>query len=300
MLIGISGGSGYLGRFIVEHFIEKGDKCRILSRNPKNILPFSQAIDMHKGELSPTADYTDFCQGLDILIHTAYEHQQGQYRYGEGNDLTHFVIVNIAGSIALLETAKKAGVNRAVILSSRAVFDGYPKGIELFDTTPIKPDTHYGALKSALEAFMRSFAAQDNWPICALRPTGIYGITSPIEQSKWYSLIGDILQDRPIAARRGTEVHGCDVAKAIDLLCHAPANIIAGCAFNCSDLLVTHHQIAEIVAQHTNRSTMIPEESSKQRFSIMDCTSLKTLGMQFGGIDLLHKTIKKLILHHLK
>ena len=42
--------------------------------------------------------------------------------------------------------------------------------------------------KAAIEQFVYSYGLGEGYPICALRPTGIYGIARPVEDSKWFDL----------------------------------------------------------------------------------------------------------------
>ena len=137
------------------------------------------------------------------------------------------------GTLALLETAKRAGVGRTVLLSSRAVF-GVPVPGLIDDTHPTGPTTHYGALKTATEALATVY---EN--VAVLRPTGVYGIVQPVGRTKWLALAESVLEGRPVPeARAGTEVHGEDVADAVWRLLTAPANAVAGYVFNCSDIEV--------------------------------------------------------------
>ena len=57
------------------------------------------------------------------------------------------------------------------------------------------------------------------YSICALRPTGIYGIARPVESSKWFDLIQAVVQGQVVKCRRGgKEVHAADVARAVEIL----------------------------------------------------------------------------------
>src|SRR4029079_15377351 len=97
---------------------------------------------------------------------------------------------------------------------------------------PLGPTGDYGAHKAALEKFVHSFGLGQGWPICALRPTGIYGLAHPAKESRWFDLVGQVLRGEPIAtARGGKEVHALDVARAVEVLLQADAKTIAGQAF---------------------------------------------------------------------
>ena len=296
MRVAVTGGTGYVGRYIVDALLAAGHDVRVLVRNKDGKLGLPKAVEVVSGGLDPDADFGNLIDGADALVHAAYQHVAGRYRGGEGDDLAGFMRVNVGGSLALLEAAQRAGVERCVVLSSRAVYGRRPPGTHLTEDMAIAPDTHYGAAKAALEAFAASFARQNGWCVCALRPTGVYGLTWPPGRSKWLGLVRSLLAgEEHVEARAGTEVHGADVARAVLLLLQAPAETVAGTAFNCSDLVVTTRDIAGLVAQQTGRDVPLPRAGDCDTLSIMTCEGLTALGMRFSGQALLEETIGELI-----
>jgi len=191
----------------------------------------------------------------------------------------------------LLRAAKAAGVKRALVFSSRAVF-GRAEAGSLGDDEKPSPDTHYGAAKAELEAFVKKFS--EGWPVAALRPTGIYGIVEPVERSKWFSLVTDVFDGVTVPPRAGTEVHGEDVANAMWALLSAPPERIAGRAFNCSDIVVSHRNIVRLVHGLANITGPLPEEGELPQ-AIMRSDGLKALGVTFGGQKSFERTIAELV-----
>jgi len=296
--IALTGGTGYVGAFIARRLLESGHDVRWMIR-PGGTHPAGE-METVETALDPDSDYRQLLDGADALVHAAFHHQPGRYRRGEGDDLKGFQRANIAGSLALIDQARQSGVTRAVLLSSRAVYGKREPGVVLTEDMAVRPDTHYGAAKATLEAFATSHARQDNWPVCALRPTGVYGVGEPIVRSKWYDLVGDCLAGRDVPVRGGTEVHGRDVANAVLLLLQAPEAEIAGRAFNCSDLYVSTRDIAAAVGKRSGREIALPEEpGGRAGFNVMDCSGLRKLGMAFGGGELLKSTLDALTAHHL-
>ncbi len=62
-------------------------------------------------------------------------------------------------------------------------------------TAPI-PNTHYGALKLALEAHASAFAAADGVCYASLRPTSVCGLVRPVARSKWFDLARAVTRRR--------------------------------------------------------------------------------------------------------
>jgi nucleoside-diphosphate-sugar epimerase len=73
----------------------------------------------------------------------------------------------------------------------------------LDETHPLWPVTHYVAHKAALEKFLHSYGIGEGWPICALRPTGIYGLAHPAKASRWFDLVAAVLRGEKIESAKG-------------------------------------------------------------------------------------------------
>lgn len=292
MRVAVTGATGYVGRFIVKRLIDEGLAVRAWRRPSSDVAGLPEKIVWIDGELGSQESAAALVHGADMLVHAALEHLPGRYRGGEGGDLPRFLRVNVDGSLALLATARKAGVSRVVVFSSRAVFGASVRG-SIGDDAPVSPDTHYGSAKAALEAFVKSSGAE-GWPIAALRPTGIYGMVTPAERSKWFSLVNDVLDGVTVPARAGTEVHGNDVANATWALLRAPPESVVGRMFNCSDIVVSNRKIVQLVQRIAKISGPVPEEETSPQ-GIMRTDGLAALGVTFGGRALFEKTIAELV-----
>ncbi len=292
MTVAVTGATGYVGRFIVRRLIEAGMSVRAWRRPSSDLRGLPDEIEWIEGELSSPDAATALVEDADMLVHAALEHLSGRYRGGEGDDLAGYLRTNVGGGLSLLATARQAGVKRAVVLSSRAVFGASAAG-PLGDNAPMSPDTHYGAAKVALEAFVRSFG-RDGWPIAALRPTGIYGMVAPPERSKWLELVQSALKGETTTPRAGTEVHGHDVAESVWRLLTADPEKIAGRAFNCSDIVVSTRDIIVAVQKITRVTGPLPSEAPAPG-GVMQCNALKALGVRFGGWERFEATIAELV-----
>ena len=294
MRIAVTGATGLLGRFLVTRLIEGGAAVRAWRRPSSDLRGLPTELEWLEGSLADSGSAEALVHGADALIHAALDHVHGRYRGGEGDDLAGFLRTNIGESLALLATARDAGVKRCIVLSSRAVFDGRTQSGLIGDDDPLAPASHYGAAKTALEAFVQSFGRGDGWAICALRPTGVYGFVDPVERSKWFDLVQMALKGEMAPVRAGTEVHGRDVAESVWRLMQAPEDQIAGRSFNCSDLVVSTRDIVATVQRLTGAPGPLPDEAPRPA-NIMNCPGLNALGVRFGGKPLFERTIAELV-----
>lgn len=109
----VTGTSGYVGSRIVRRLAGQDWEIRALSRS----LPSERHLHLTHvhfelgGDLTPKA-----FEGVDALVHAAYD-----FRVTRWSDIQR---VNVDGSRRLLATAREAGVERIVLVSTLAAFPG--------------------------------------------------------------------------------------------------------------------------------------------------------------------------------
>ena len=300
MLIAVTGATGFLGRYIVNHLLEQGHACRCWYRSENDRGGFVQngrGIEWLPGRLNDPSATLALVQGVDAVVHSALEHGRG---WSPARDqLLPFVESNIMGSLRLIHEAQNNGVVRFIFISTCAVHDVILDDRPLDEAHPLWPLTPYGAHKAAIEKFVHSFGlpkdpGHDGWAICSLRPTGIYGLAHPAEHSRWYNLIRDVAEGKPVDnPSGGKEVHAADVAGAVVTLLNADVSRIAGQSFNCYDLYVSQEEVARIAKAHTGSLSTISKRNNGPKHQI-DTNKLRALGVTFGGRPLLEKTIREL------
>ncbi|MGB1252947.1 MAG: NAD-dependent epimerase/dehydratase family protein [Candidatus Promineifilaceae bacterium] len=294
MIVAVTGATGYIGRFVVAQLQQHHVQVRTLARPSTNQTGFAAPLTWINGTLSDVAALTQLVEGVDAVVHLAYEHIPGRYRGGEGDDLAGWLDANVQGTLQLLLAARAARVKKFIFLSSRAVFSSTEAGRELDETHPISPNTHYGAYKAAIEAFLRSFASVEGMQTVSVRATGVYGLTHPPERSKWYALVAAVLRGEQVTTRRGgTEVHGVDVARTIWAL--LSQSEITTDIVHLSDLYVTHRQLVELVQEISGIDGALPQPPAQPPSNMLVCRSIKTLGIELGGKQRLHNTLKELV-----
>ncbi len=288
MRIAITGGSGLVGRFMVEHALSRSETPVVFSRHPSPT--FSAAVAHHPYALGDTPDLS----GYDALIHCAFDHVPGRYRGGEGHDPEGFEQKNTRGSQRLFEAAKSSGVQTCVFLSSRAVYGDYPAGTTLHEQMPPKPDTLYGESKWAAEQHLHALAGP-GFHTVVLRATGVYGNTPADPRHKWADLFRRFENTQDIPARRGTEVHGADLAKAAFMAMHARQQPHA--TYNVSDLPLDHHDLLQIWAEIRKIAPPLPPKSTAE-ISEMNCNLLRSIGWSPTGQTGLKRWLSQMVKHH--
>jgi nucleoside-diphosphate-sugar epimerase len=295
MRIAVTGATGFLGRYIVTHLVSAGHTCHCWYRDGSDRGGFEgveRQIEWVPGELGDPRACGSLVEGCDAVVHAALYHPSGGFRGSERN-VSEFAEKNVLGALRLIEAARHANVGRFVFISTCAVHDKILDDRPLDETHPTWSTSHYGAHKAAVEQFVHSYGFGHGYPICALRPTGIYGMARPVENSKWFDLVQAVAHGKGVECRRGgKEVHAGDVARAVEILLTAES--IAGEVYNCYDCYVSDYQVASIAKELSGSPSEVRGSAKSPQHQIVT-EKLRRLGMEFGGEPLLKQTIRQML-----
>jgi nucleoside-diphosphate-sugar epimerase len=290
MKVLVSGGTGLVGRYIVEELLSAGYHVAVGGRSPPQPGLFAQPVAFVPLSLDPSGNQSGAFDDAYFFVHAAFNHIPGKYRGGEGDDAEGFRRLNLDGTVKLFETAKQAGIRRCIFLSSRAIYGNRPAGEALTETSKPQPNTLYGEVKRDAEHALFSLAAP-GFATASLRATGVYGDLRP---NKWDELFADYLAGKPVASRAGTEVHGRDLGRAVRLLLETETSRIDGRAFNLSDVLTDTHEILAHLQRATGSPHALPAPAPQGVVSEMDTSKIRALGWRGSGTAALKKTIESL------
>jgi dihydroflavonol-4-reductase len=109
----LTGASGFVGGHVADALLERGYEVRALVRNG-NAEHLRGRAQLVRGSLLATGALVPHLRGCRYLVHTA-----ALYSFAP-RDRRHMRQVNVMGTSGLLEAARIAGVERAVVTSSSA------------------------------------------------------------------------------------------------------------------------------------------------------------------------------------
>ena len=161
MEVAITGGSGFIGKLLVDRHIQQGDNVRLLSRKPpsKNI-----KAQYFLGDLSSSStNLFDFVNGVDVLYHCA----------GEINIESLMEGLHINGTQRLIDVAK-GKIGRWVQLSSVGVYGVCRSGM-ITEHSKEKPVGVYERTKAESDNIVKNSGI----PYVILRPSNVFGNDMP-------------------------------------------------------------------------------------------------------------------------
>ncbi len=279
MRVAVTGGTGLVGRFIVNGLLGDGHDVTVMTRTPPRPDFFLRKVAHRPYDL---AEDIHLPNGMDAVVHAAFDHLPGRYRGGEGEDPQGFLRRNLDGSLRLFHAAAARGA-RVVFISTRAVY-GPQQGM-LTEDMECRPDTLYGQAKLAAEQALLA----SGQPATILRATGVYGAPGPGQRHKWADLFDDFAAGRWIAPRVGSEVHG-------DLLALTVSRGLAGAEgiYNVSDMLLDRRDLLEEWRSVTGIDGRLPDRADASLFNEMSTARLERLGSWPGGREWLRHTLREM------
>jgi nucleoside-diphosphate-sugar epimerase len=294
MKVAITGATGFLGHYIVDRMQAEGNECRCWYRSRERCYQpeHGSPVEWVAGALGDDHTVNELLDGCDAVVHSGLHRSGPAFRGGEG-DIEDFVRRNVLGTVQLIEAARRLGVGRFVFVSTCAVHERILNDRPLDEAHPLWMTTHYGAHKAAIEQFVHSYGFGIGYPICALRPTGIYGCHHQPERSKWYDIVRRVVAGESVNCERGgKEVHAADVAECVELLLHADS--IAGEAYSCCDRYVSEFEVAQLAREISGANGQVTGRVTTPKNQIVS-DKIKDLGMKFGGDDRLRRTVRELV-----
>lgn len=168
----VTGGAGFIGSHITRALLDQGAKVRIFdnfsSGKRENLKGLN--VEIIEGDLRDASRVAEAVQGINIIFHEAafVSVPESMEKPQECLD------VNVTGTSILFEAARKAGVQRAVIASSAAVY-GDSTAMPLVEDTPLKQLSPYASSKRIDEKYAELYTNYFGFEVAALRYFNVYG-----------------------------------------------------------------------------------------------------------------------------
>ncbi|MBN1556946.1 MAG: SDR family oxidoreductase [Lentisphaerae bacterium] len=170
----VTGGCGFIGSHLCERLAAEGAAVRVLdnlsSGYEANLAAVRGRVDLRRGDIRDPDAVGDAMQGATYVFHLA---ALVSVVDSIERPLDNHAI-NIAGTLNVLEAARRAGVRRVVLASSAAVYGNTPELPKRESMLP-QPESPYAAAKLAGEALLSVYSRQYGLPGAALRYFNVYG-----------------------------------------------------------------------------------------------------------------------------
>jgi nucleoside-diphosphate-sugar epimerase len=220
----VTGGGGFIGQHLVRALVEMGSSPLVVTRRSAP----SDELRCLKGDLRQ--------EQLNLLDHEAVRdflraerptvifHLAGTRGSGDGESSTVACAeLNVSATVRLLDEARRAGVERIVIMGSADEY-GHQEGA-LDEGLPLRPASAYAISKAAATRFAQAMHAKDHCPVVVLRPFSVYGPRQP-KYMFVAEAVGCAVEGLPFRMTHGRQrrdlVYVDDVVRALVAAARAP------------------------------------------------------------------------------
>lgn len=174
----VTGGTGLLGSNLVKQLTEQGHEVKALARSTEKaerVLDGLNNVTIVQGDMEHIDSFAHELSGCDVLFHTAAYFRE---YYDVGDHWATLERINVIGTIDLLTSAEKHGVQKAVHTSSSGVIGKTKDGNNPDETTPTDSyvmNNLYFKSKVLAEEKIHVWQRNHTMPVYFVNPTAMYG-----------------------------------------------------------------------------------------------------------------------------
>lgn len=194
-LVALTGGSGFIGDYILRALTGAGWRVRVLARRPF-VLPDGvspESVETITGDLSDTAALDRLVSGADVLVHAA----------------------------GVIKAANRAGFFAVNDQGCRAVAAAWarhnPAGRVIYLSSLAARHPHLSAYAASKRAGEKAFSGLAS--VVILRPAAVYG-PGDVETARFFRAARGGIFPVPLSAGKVTMIHAADVASAVAAFCN--------------------------------------------------------------------------------
>jgi UDP-glucose 4-epimerase len=170
----VLGGGGFMGSFIVDALLARGDAVRIFDRPSlvryREFSP-SEPVEWQEGDFQSAADLAAAVQGIDVVFHLV----STTLPKSSNDDPEFDVTSNVVGTIRLLDLSIRRGIRKVIFISSGGTVYGRPTTLPVGEDHPTEPIVSYGISKLAIEKYLRLYHELHGLEYAVLRVANPYG-----------------------------------------------------------------------------------------------------------------------------
>lgn len=165
----VTGGGGFLGRYIVEQLLARGDDVRVLARGDYPALR-AQGVELLRGDIVDAATVLKATEDREVVYHVAA-------RAGIWGSWAEFYQPNVLGTQNVVAACQELGVPKLVFTSSPSVvFDNsHHEGLDESLPYPLEYENIYSHTKALAEQVVLKANGKEGLLTVALRPHLIWG-----------------------------------------------------------------------------------------------------------------------------
>lgn len=195
----VTGGAGFIGSTLTDKLISDGHEvividnlCTGVEVNINNQATFFNA-DI--SQLSPRDELYDHAVNMFTGVDTVFHFAARARVQPSIIDPHYYNLVNITGTLNILDLAKQCNVRRMVFSSSSSIYGNVTESnLPTTEKAPVNPLSPYGLQKLCGEQYCKLYSTIHDIETVCLRYFSVYGLRQPTSGA--YSLVMGIFADQ--------------------------------------------------------------------------------------------------------
>jgi len=174
MKVLVTGGTGFIGSFVVEALLQDGHEVLVIANGrqlPAYLEMLTNQITYYQGDFGETDILEKALPGCDAVIHLAWSTVPKQTKGATAFEFSS----NIPGNINLIEKCIDFKVDKFIFISSGGTVYGIPDQIPLTELHGLNPISNYGLGKLTMEKLLHLYNYTHNIKYTILRVSNAYG-----------------------------------------------------------------------------------------------------------------------------
>lgn len=220
MRVGVTGGTGFIGQYLLRDYSEKYDFIAPV-RSRRGMIENSRSVTYVESDFS-TTELRKVFQDCDAVIHLA---AKGMPKNREPLKMTDYE-QNVICASHVFEACKDAGVRRVICASTKSVYGNRESAEHMIlqETDDVDPTDEYGVSKCCVEVMADFYRRMYGMELLIYRMPEVCGmdLTRGMLNPFWAAVLNAVLHQKEIPiygrGRAGRDlVYVKDVTRALDL-----------------------------------------------------------------------------------
>lgn len=259
MKILVTGGSGLVGRYVVDELVKSHSV-----ENLDLIAPHRSDLPFHNIDLLDFEAVLSAVKGFDIVVHLA------GIPHPLNEPAEKVFRTNTMGTFNVLEACAVNGIQRLIFMSSESTLGFafsaarmWPEYIPITESHPTRPQDPYGLSKVACELLCQGYSRKTGMQTHCLRPPWIW-----VPEPKEIELYKQLVKEYPRWYKNlWAYIHVFDVAQAVRLCVESKELPRHDAYFVCADDNWTGIESRKLLAEFYPETTQVaPDFSGTQSF----------------------------------
>jgi UDP-glucose 4-epimerase len=174
----VTGGAGFIGSNLVDALVARGDEVTVLDDLSTGRLvnlegALAAGATLHRASIADAGAVAAAFERArpEIVFHLAAQIDVGR----AVEDPAFDALVNVVGTVNVLEAARRAGVRRFVLSSTGGAIYGDADAVPTTEQHPARPLAPYGTSKAAAEGYLALYERLYGMSTASLRLSNVYG-----------------------------------------------------------------------------------------------------------------------------